>query len=319
MKGFGGGFGRRALAPWGEAIVKQFVREAVDETLKLESALARLRTEHRVALLHYAPIRETIEGEPADIHAFLGSSRLEEPLGRYPVSFVVHGHAHCGCLEGATKGGFLCTTCRCPCSCAGFRIARLRSSKCMSAIPARPPHAPHLRRRFPSPDIVPKPAPLADASPSVRTAVTELDQRGPMPVGACARGELRSATAFYTDVLTRLSGTGIPFLVGGGFAFALYSGIDRRRIIVVQPADVSTYKLLDAVGYEDELPFPHWLRSRFARAPTSSTSFSPQADGITRVKSIYRWNTPQSNAFWSHGGTVPAGGDDLVQGVRAGA
>jgi Icc-related predicted phosphoesterase len=105
VKGFGGGFGRRALGPWGETIIKQFVREAVDEALKLEAALARLRSPKLVALLHYAPIRQTVEGEPPEIYPFLGSSRLEEPLGRYPVSLVVHGHAHRGQPEGVTAGG----------------------------------------------------------------------------------------------------------------------------------------------------------------------------------------------------------------------
>jgi Icc-related predicted phosphoesterase len=105
VKGFGGGFGRYALAPWGESIIKQFVHEAVDEALKLEAALARLRTKHLIALLHYAPIEKTVEGEPKEIFPFLGSSRLEEPIGRYPVSLVFHGHAHRGQLEGATKGG----------------------------------------------------------------------------------------------------------------------------------------------------------------------------------------------------------------------
>ena len=94
VKGFGGGFGKRALGPWGEPMIKQFVREAVDEALKLEAALARLRTKHRVAMLHYSPIQQTVEGEPQEIYPFLGSSRLEEPIGRYPVSFVLHGHAH---------------------------------------------------------------------------------------------------------------------------------------------------------------------------------------------------------------------------------
>jgi Icc-related predicted phosphoesterase len=103
VKGFGGGFGRRALGPWGEATIKQFVREAVDEALKLEAALARLRTAQIVALLHYSPIQQTVEGEPLEIYPFLGSSRLEEPIGRYPVSFVLHGHAHRGQLEGATQ------------------------------------------------------------------------------------------------------------------------------------------------------------------------------------------------------------------------
>jgi len=105
VKGFGGGFGQRALGPWGETIIKQFVREAVDEALKLEAALARLRTTHMVALLHYSPVQQTVEGEPLEIYPFLGSSRLEEPINRYPVSLVFHGHAHRGRLEGRTTSG----------------------------------------------------------------------------------------------------------------------------------------------------------------------------------------------------------------------
>ena len=99
-KGFAGGFGRGTLGPWGEEAVKLFVREAVDEALKLESALARLRTHRRVALLHYAPIAATVEGEPREIFAFLGCGRLAEPLTRYPVAAVFHGHAHRGSPEG---------------------------------------------------------------------------------------------------------------------------------------------------------------------------------------------------------------------------
>ena len=105
VKGFAGGFGRGALGPWGEPAIKAFVQEALNEALKFETALAKLRTERRVALLHYAPIRATVEGEPPEIHAFLGSSRLEEPLSRYPVDLVFHGHAHHGSAEGRTRDG----------------------------------------------------------------------------------------------------------------------------------------------------------------------------------------------------------------------
>ena len=103
VKGFGGGFGLRALGPWGEKTIKDFVHEAVNEALKLEAALGRLRTEKLIALLHYSPVEQTVSGEPLEIYPFLGSSRLEEPLGRYPVSLVFHGHAHRGQLEGKTK------------------------------------------------------------------------------------------------------------------------------------------------------------------------------------------------------------------------
>jgi Icc-related predicted phosphoesterase len=103
IKGFAGGFGRRALGPWGEEIIKKFVHEAVDEALKLESALARLRNDRLVALLHYSPIQGTVEGEPCDIYPFLGCSRLEDPITRFPVSAVFHGHAHHGAPEGRTR------------------------------------------------------------------------------------------------------------------------------------------------------------------------------------------------------------------------
>ncbi len=103
VKGFAGGFGRRALGPWGEEIIKKFVHEAVNEALKLESALARLRNDRIVAILHYAPIQGTVEGEPCDIYPFLGCSRLEDPLTRFPITAVFHGHAHHGALEGRTR------------------------------------------------------------------------------------------------------------------------------------------------------------------------------------------------------------------------
>jgi len=104
-KGFCGGVGKRALAPWGETVLKEFAREAVEEALKLEKALTRLRTDRLIALMHYAPVQETVDGEPPEIYPFLCSSRLEEPINRYPVTLVVHGHAHQGRAEGKTSGG----------------------------------------------------------------------------------------------------------------------------------------------------------------------------------------------------------------------
>jgi Icc-related predicted phosphoesterase len=104
-KGFGGGFGQQALEAWGEKDIKDFVYAAVEEALKLEKALARLRSAQRVAILHYSPIQATVEGEPPPLFPFLGSSRLEEPLNRYAVTAVVHGHAHHGSPEGRTTSG----------------------------------------------------------------------------------------------------------------------------------------------------------------------------------------------------------------------
>jgi Icc-related predicted phosphoesterase len=103
--GFGGGFGRRMLNAWGEPLIKQFVQEAIDHSVRLEQALAKLQTEKKVVVLHYAPIRATVQGEDPEIFPFLGSSRLEEPINRFRVNAVFHGHAHNGEGKGATATG----------------------------------------------------------------------------------------------------------------------------------------------------------------------------------------------------------------------
>jgi Icc-related predicted phosphoesterase len=109
IKGFGGGFDNHMLSMFGEGAMKAFVQEAVDEALHLERALARLEQENdgikKIAVLHYAPIAETITGEPEVIYPFLGSSRLAEPLERRKVTAAFHGHAHAGKLEGTTANG----------------------------------------------------------------------------------------------------------------------------------------------------------------------------------------------------------------------
>jgi len=103
--GFGGGFGRRMLNAWGEPLIKQFVQESISHAIRLEQALVKLQTERRIVVLHYSPIRATLQGEDPEIFAFLGSSRLEEPINRFRATAVFHGHAHNGILEGTTSTG----------------------------------------------------------------------------------------------------------------------------------------------------------------------------------------------------------------------
>ncbi|WP_312363741.1 metallophosphoesterase [Sphingobacterium sp.] len=109
VKGFGGGFDRYMLSMFGEDAMKSFVQEAVNESLLLDRALARLEQEHatikKVALLHYAPIAETVSGEPEQIYPFLGSTHLMEPLQRRKVSAAFHGHAHAGKFEALSPTG----------------------------------------------------------------------------------------------------------------------------------------------------------------------------------------------------------------------
>ena len=104
-KGFPGGFGRGALTAFGEPEVKACVQAAIDESLKLERALSQLRTEKRVVVLHYAPIGDTVKGEPLEIYPYLGSSRLAEVIDRHGADLVLHGHAHAGSPDGKTTAG----------------------------------------------------------------------------------------------------------------------------------------------------------------------------------------------------------------------
>ncbi len=104
-KGFPGGFGRGVLTAFGEPEVKSFVQSSIEEALKLERALALLRAEKRVIVVHYAPIVDTVRGEPPEIFPYLGSSRFSEVIDRHGADLVLHGHAHHGTADGKTTGG----------------------------------------------------------------------------------------------------------------------------------------------------------------------------------------------------------------------
>ena len=105
VKGFCGGFGAHEASFFGEDLFKAWVAEGIQEAEALERELRGLGTERRVAVLHYAPVRDTVEGEPAAIHAFLGASRLGIALDRGGATVAFHGHAHAGPLEGKTPSG----------------------------------------------------------------------------------------------------------------------------------------------------------------------------------------------------------------------
>ncbi len=105
VKGFAGGFGKRMLSSFGEPAIKTFVAEGISEAMRLENAMRTVKNKRAVVVLHYAPVVDTVDGEPLEIYPFLGCSRLGETIDRFKVSAVVHGHAHRGKYEGRTPGG----------------------------------------------------------------------------------------------------------------------------------------------------------------------------------------------------------------------
>jgi Icc-related predicted phosphoesterase len=105
VKGFIGGFGRGLFTPSGEPELKAFEQAGVNEALKLERAMTFMQAPKKVVITHYAPVADTLKGEPPEIYPFLGSSRLADIIDRQGATLAVHGHAHRGAAEGRTIGG----------------------------------------------------------------------------------------------------------------------------------------------------------------------------------------------------------------------
>ncbi len=104
-KGFCGGFGEELVRPFGERALKTFIDEGVNEALQLGDTLKATKTRRRMVVLHYAPIKTTLLGEPPEIHAFLGSGYLGSVVDDAGADLIVHGHAHFGIPQGRTSGG----------------------------------------------------------------------------------------------------------------------------------------------------------------------------------------------------------------------
>ena len=104
-KGFVGGFDGSFQPDFGEPSLRALYRETGSEVDKLDRALQEIEgCGVRIALMHYAPVRDTLAGEPEGIFTFLGSGRLSEPLLHHRPDLALHGHAHAGTLEGSVAG-----------------------------------------------------------------------------------------------------------------------------------------------------------------------------------------------------------------------
>jgi Icc-related predicted phosphoesterase len=100
-KGFVGGFPGSTLPDFGEPLLREVYADTTREADAIAKGLQEIvHCDLRVVLLHYAPIKATVEGEPEGIHVMLGSDRLATPIAEYGADLVLHGHAHAGSFEG---------------------------------------------------------------------------------------------------------------------------------------------------------------------------------------------------------------------------
>lgn len=125
-KGFGGGFAGASVSEFGEPVTKAFARYAASKAEHLEVALGAIaEADVRIALLHYAPIPETLRGENPQLFPFLGSHLLSEAIDRAGADLVLHGHAHHGSEHGLTPRGIRVRNVAQPVICRAYRIFEL--------------------------------------------------------------------------------------------------------------------------------------------------------------------------------------------------
>lgn len=123
--GFVGGFPGGSLSDFGERELKQVVARTRRLADQFGAALEELETDVRVGLLHYSPVRDTLIGEPPEIHVFLGSHMLGAAADRAGADLLVHGHAHHGTERGRTEGGIPVRNVAHPLVGAAYRVFEL--------------------------------------------------------------------------------------------------------------------------------------------------------------------------------------------------
>jgi uncharacterized protein len=101
-KGFVGGFPGSHLPDFGEPLLRELYAETTRDVKAVARGLkAVAHCPVRVVLLHYAPVAQTLAGEPEGIWSMLGSDRLAAPIAEHEPDLVLHGHAHAGTFQGA--------------------------------------------------------------------------------------------------------------------------------------------------------------------------------------------------------------------------
>lgn len=105
LKGFGGGFLGACCSDFGEPETKAFIRHTKLLADDLRHGLDAMKTDYKIALMHYSPTPDTLLGERKEIYPFLGSYILGEALDSARAHVAFHGHAHKGVEVGVTPGG----------------------------------------------------------------------------------------------------------------------------------------------------------------------------------------------------------------------
>lgn len=94
------------------------------------------------------------------------------------------------------------------------------------------------------------------------------------------------AREFYVRALGKLEENNVPYLVGGAYAFARYTGIERHTKdfdIFMRRSDFDrAAEVLAKAGYKTELTFPHWIGKAYHNDDFIDMIFSA-GNGVAQV------------------------------------
>jgi predicted nucleotidyltransferase len=112
-----------------------------------------------------------------------------------------------------------------------------------------------------------------------------------MPLAPSLEEEVAPDTAaFYRRALQTLADAGVPFLVGGAFAHACFTGIRRSTkdldLFIRRNDYERVAELMRGQGWETEMTYPHWLAKVYAGEDFIDLIFN-SGNGVTPVDD--RW------------------------------
>src|SRR5207247_3437928 len=117
---------------------------------------------------------------------------------------------------------------------------------------------------------------------------------------ATARAIHDPAADFYIDALGKLQNTNIPFLVGGAFAFSHYAHVPRETKAIdvfVKAEDLqSVLDAFEQLGYQTEVPFPHWLGKIRSGDHFMDVIFN-SGNGVARVDDFWFEHAVKTNVL----------------------
>src|SRR5437868_11142064 len=99
-----------------------------------------------------------------------------------------------------------------------------------------------------------------------------------------------TSRSFYRAALGKLDENRLPYLVGGAYAFARYTGIERHTkdfdIFILRADWQRAKKILESNGYKTDLTFPHWLGKAFEGDDFVDLIFSA-GNGVAVVDEVW--------------------------------